>query len=102
MLKLVGQIQLTQILQMFVKAISDEPSERTNWPWSQRNLNVNEDEFGTQAEQQLQDDTVFALCVSCCKLWPCIFPELQNCQCSTAVANHCLDGGVTSAHDQIY
>ena len=62
MLQLVGLIQLTQILQMFVKAIFDEPTERTNWPSSQQNLNVNEDVFGTQVEQQLQDGTV---CVSC-------------------------------------
>ena len=68
MLKIVGLIQSTQILQMFVKAIIDEPTERNNWPWSQPNLNVNEDELGTQAEQQLQDSKVFALRVSCCKL----------------------------------
>ena len=68
-LQLVGLIQLTQILQMFVKAIFDEPTERANWPSSQQNLNVNEDVFGTQIEQQLQDGTVCALCVSCCKLY---------------------------------
>ena len=50
---------------MFAKAIFDEPTERTNWPSSQQNLNVNEDVFGTQVEQQLQDGTVCALCVSC-------------------------------------
>ena len=100
MLQLVGLIQLTQILQMFVKAILDEPTERTNWPSSQRDLNVNEDEFGTQVEQQLQDGTVCALCVSCCKFWPCIFPELQNCQCSTAAGRPLP--GVTSACDKIY
>ena len=33
-------IQLTQILQMFVKAIFDGSTERTNWPSLQRNLNV--------------------------------------------------------------
>ena len=87
---------------MFVKAIFDEPTERTNWPSSQRNLNINEDEFGTQIEQQLQNATVCALHVLCCKFWSCIFPELQKCQCSTAVANHCLEAGVTSAYDQIY
>ena len=65
MLQLVGLIRLTQILEMFVKAIFDEPTERTNWPSSQQNLNVNEDVFGTQVEQQLQDGTVYALCVSC-------------------------------------
>ena len=45
--------------------------------------------FGTQVEQQLQDGTVSALCVSCCKsgLVSCIFLELQNCQCSTAVGH---------------
>ena len=78
-----------------LKAIFDEPTERTNWPSSQRKLNVNnEDVFGTQVEQQLQDGTVCALCVSCCKfgLVSCIFPELQNCQCSTAVG-HPLPGG---------
>ena len=49
----------------------------------------NEDVFGTQVERQLQDGTVCALCVSCCKfgLVSCIFPELQNCQCSTAVGH---------------
>ena len=102
MLQLVGLTQLTQILQMFVKAIFDEQTERIDWPLSQRNLNVNEDEFGTQVEQQLQDGTVFALRVSCCKFWPRIFSELQTCQCSTAAANHCLEDGVTSAYDQIY
>ena len=68
------------------KAIFNELSERTNWPSSQRNLNVNEDVFGTQIEQQFQDDTVCALRVSCCKfgLVSCIFPEFLNCQCSTA------------------
>ena len=45
---------------MFVKAIFDEPKERTNWPSSQR-------KFGTQLGQQLQDGTVCALHVSCCK-----------------------------------
>ena len=66
-----------------LKAIFDEPKERTNWPSPQRNLNVNnEDVFGTQVERQLQDGTVCALCVSCRKfgLVSCIFPELQNCQ----------------------
>ena len=95
MLQLVGIIQLTQILQMFVKAIFDEPTERTNWPSSQRNLNVNnEDVFGTQVEKQLQDGTVCAPCVSCCKfgLVSCIFSELQNCQCSKAVG-YPLPGG---------
>ena len=93
MLQLVGLIQLTQILQIVckaLKAIFDEPKERTNWPLSQRNLNVNnEDVFGTQVERQLQDGTVCALCVSCCKfgLVSCIFPELQNCQCSTAMGH---------------
>ena len=54
MLQLVGVIQLTQILQMFVKAIFDEPTERTNWPSSQQNLNVlNEGVFGTKFGQQL-------------------------------------------------
>ena len=68
MLQLVGLIQLTQILQMFVTAIFDEPTEKTNWPSSQQNLNVNnEDVFETQVEKQLQDGTVCALCVSCCK-----------------------------------
>ena len=48
-----------------LKTIFDELTERTNWPSSQQNLNVNnEDVFGTQAEQQLQDSTVCALCVS--------------------------------------
>ena len=79
-----------------LKAIFDEPKERTNsWRSSQRNLNVNnEDVFGTQVQQQLQDGTVCALCVSCCKfgLVSCIFPELQNCHRSTAVA-HPLPGG---------
>ena len=73
MLQLVGLIELTQILQMFVKAIFDEPTER--------NLKVNnEDVFGTQVEQQLQDGTICALCVPCCKfgLVSCIFPELQT------------------------
>ena len=90
-----GPNTVNTILQMFVKAIFDEPTERTNWPSSQRNLNVNhEDVFGTQDEQQLQDGTVCALCVSRCKfdLVSCIFPELQNCQCSTAVG-HPLPGG---------
>ena len=76
-------------------AIFDEPKGRTNWPSSQRNLNVNnEDLFGTQVERQLQDGTVCALCVSLCRfgLVSCIFPELQNCQCSTAVG-HPLPGG---------
>ena len=63
MLQLLGLIKLTQILQMLVKAIFDEPTGRTNWPSSQRNLNVNEDVFRTQVEQQLQDGTVCALCV---------------------------------------
>ena len=49
------------MLQMFVKAIFDELTERTNWPSSQRNLNVNKDVLGTQVEQQLQDGTVCAL-----------------------------------------
>ena len=71
--KLVGLIQLTQILQMFVKAIFDEPTEINNWPSSQQNLNVNEDVFGTQVEQQLQDGTV---CVSCCKLYSSTIAEL--------------------------
>ena len=62
LLQLLGLIQLTQILKMFVKAIFDEPTERSNWPSSQRNLNVNEDVFGTQVEQQLQDSTVCSLC----------------------------------------
>ena len=78
-----------------LKAIFDEPTERTNWPSSQRNLNVNnENVFGTQVERQLQDGTVCAPFVSCCKfgLVSCIFPELQNCQCSTAVG-HPLPGG---------
>ena len=95
MLQLVGLIQLTQILQMFVKAIFDEPTERTNWPSSQRNLNVsNEDVSRTQVEQQLQDGTICAVCVSRCKfgLVSSIFPELQNYQCSTAVG-HPLPGG---------
>ena len=72
----------------------DELTERTDLPSSQRNLNVNEDVFRTQVEQQLQDGTVCALCVSCCKfgLVSCIFLELQNCQCSTAVG-HPLPGG---------
>ena len=73
---LVGLIHLTQILQMFVKAIFDELTERTNWPSSQQNLNVNEDVFGTQVEQQLQDGTVCALCVSCCKLYFSTIAEL--------------------------
>ena len=81
---------------MFEKAIFDEPTERTNWPSSLRNVNVNinEDVFGTQVEHQLKDGTVCALCVSCCKfgLVGCIFPELQNCQCSTTVG-HLLPGG---------
>ena len=88
MLQLVGLIKLTQILQMFVKAISDEPTERTNWPSSQRNLNVNKDEFGTQVEQKLQDGTVCALRVSCCKFGLVCF---QNCR-STAVGRP-LSGG---------
>ena len=101
MLQLVGLIQLTQILPQIhvckaLKAIFDEPKERTNWPSSQRNLNVNnEDVFGTQVEQQLQDGTACALCVSCSKFGlveSCIFPELQNCQCSTA-RGHPLPGG---------
>ena len=51
-----------------LKAIFDEPKERTNWSSSQRNLNVNnEDVFGTQVQRQLQDGTVYALCVSCSK-----------------------------------
>ena len=85
MLQLVDLIQLTQIVQMFIKAIFDEPTERTNWPSLQRNLNVNEDVFGTQVEQQLQDGTVCALCVSCCKfgLVNCIF--FQNCRTASAV-----------------
>ena len=33
-------IQLTQILQMFIKAIFYGSSERTNWPSLQRNLNI--------------------------------------------------------------
>ena len=101
-LQLVGLIQLTQILQMFVKAISDEPTERTNWPSSQRNLNINEDEFETQVEQQLQDGTVCALRVSCCKFGLLYF---QNCRTASAVqqqADHCLEAGVTLAYDQIY
>ena len=82
MLQLVDLIQLTQILQMFVKAISDEPTERTNWPSSQRNLNVNKDEFGTQVEQQLQDRIVCALRVSRCKFGLVYF---QNCRTASAV-----------------
>ena len=58
---------------MFVKAIFDEPTERTNWPSSQQNPNVNEDVFGTQVEQQLQDDTV---CLSYCKLYFSTIAEL--------------------------
>ena len=77
MLQLVGLIQLTQILQMFGKAIFDEPTERTNWPSSQQNLNVNDDVFGTQVEQQLQDGIVCALCVSCCKLYFSRIAELH-------------------------
>ena len=40
--------------------------------------------FGTQVERQLQDGTVCALCVSCCKfgLVSCIFP---NCRTASAV-----------------
>ena len=58
------------------------------------NLNVNEGVFGTQVEQQLQDGTICALCVSCCRfgLVSSIFPELQNSQCSTA-AGHPLPAG---------
>ena len=74
-LQLVGLIQLTQMLQMFVKAIFDEPTKRTgsNWRSSQRNVNVSEDEFGTQLEQQLQDGTVCGLRASCCKFGLVIF-----------------------------
>ena len=106
MLQVVGLIQLTQILQMFCKALKatfDEPKERTNWRSSQRNLNVNnEDVFGTQVERQLQDGTVCALCVSCSKfgLVSCIFPKLQNWQCSTAVG-HPLPGSITLAYAKI-
>ena len=82
MLQLVGLIQLAQILQMFVKAIFNELTERTNWPSSLRNLNVNEDEFGTQVEQQLQDGTGFALPVSCYKFGLVLF---QNCRTASAV-----------------
>ena len=78
MLQLVVLIQLTQILQMFVKAIFDEPTERTNWQSSQQNLNVNEDVFGTQVEQQLQDGTICALCVSCCNLYFSTVAELRE------------------------
>ena len=69
---------------MFVKAIFDEPTERTrsNWPSSQRNVNVNEDEFGTQLEQQLQDGTPCAFPVSCCKFG---FVCFQNCRTANAV-----------------
>ena len=79
MLQLVGVIQLTQILQMFVKAIFDEPTERTNWPSSQRNLNVNKGVFGTQLGQQLQDGTVCALHVSCCK-YGLVFSRIAELQ----------------------
>ena len=92
-----GRIQLTQILQMFVKAIFDEPTERTNWPSSQQNLNVNEGVFGTQLGQQCQDGTVCALRVSCYKFGLVFF---QNCRTASAVqqeANHCLKAGVTLA-----
>ena len=82
MLQLVGVTQLRQILQMFVKAVFDEPTERTNWPSSQRNLNVNEGVFGTQLGQQLQDRTVCALRVSCCKFGLVFF---QNCRTASAV-----------------
>ena len=67
---------------MFVKAVFDEPTERTNWPSSQRNLNVNEGVFGTQLGQQLQDRTVCALRVSCCKFGLVFF---QNCRTASAV-----------------
>ena len=100
MLQLMGLIRLTQILEMFVKAIFDEPTERTNWPSSQQNLNVNEDVFGTQVEQQLQDNykmVQFVLFVF--HVVSCISPQLQNCQCSTA-AGYPLPG-VTSVYAQI-
>ena len=100
MLQLVGLIQLTQILQMFAKAISDEPTERTNWLSSQQNLNVNEDVFGTQVEQQLQDGTVCALCVSCCKLYFSTIAELPV-QYSSRPATHCPEAGVALVYAQI-
>ena len=89
LLQLVGLIQLTQILQMFVKAIFDEPTERTNWPSSQQNLNVNEDVFGTKLSNNYKM-VQFVLFVF--HVVSCISPQLQNCQCSTAVG-HPLPGG---------
>ena len=65
-----------------LKAIFDEPNERTNWPLSQRNLNVNNE--GTQVERQLQDGTVCALCVSCCK-FGLVVVSFQNCRTASAV-----------------
>ena len=65
---------------MFVKAIFDEPTERTDWPSSQLNVNVNEDEIGTQVKQQLQDGTVGAVHVSCCEFGLVFF---QNCRTSS-------------------
>ena len=63
-LQLVGVIQLIQILQTFVKAIFDEPTEITNWPSSQRNLNVlNEGVFGTQLGKQYYKMVQFVLFV---------------------------------------
>ena len=63
---------------MFGKAIFDEPTERTDWPSSQRN--VNEDELGTQVKQQLQVGTVCAIRVSYCEFGLIFF---QNCRTSS-------------------
>ena len=41
-----------------------------------KTLNVNEDVFGTQVEQQLQDGTVCVLCVLCCKFYLSTIAEL--------------------------
>ena len=83
---------------MFVKAIFDEMTERTNWPSTQQNPNINENVFGTQVDQQLQAGTVCALCVPCCRfgLVSCIF--YQNCRNASTVqqqAIYCLKAGVT-------
>ena len=63
------------ILQMLGKAIF--PRERTDWRSSPRNVDVNEDELGTQVKQQLQDSTACALRVSCCEFGLVFF---QNCR----------------------
>ena len=68
------------ILQMFGKAIF--PTDRTDWPSSSRNVNVNEDELGTQVKQQLQDGTVCAICVLCYEFGLVFF---QNCRTTSTV-----------------